>query len=188
VIAVQDLDAGAFGDVAGGHDARALAEIDSRLGPSTSMRIATPLRFSTMSVTSSRTPATEENSCSTLSIWTRVIAAPCSETAARGAARCRASGRSPARAVRRPPSPARRVVARLHVKLRGLDQFCQFLWIMRPSIPVRGSKGGRPRIKNDGQARPAVDAGARNSSASDAAALRAGGSRCARSGSRRGST
>ena len=32
-----------------------------------------------MSVTSSRTPATEENSCRTLSIWTEVMAPPCSE-------------------------------------------------------------------------------------------------------------
>jgi hypothetical protein len=43
------------------------------------MRIATPLRFRTMSVTSSRTPATLENSCSTLSICTLVMAAPCSD-------------------------------------------------------------------------------------------------------------
>ncbi len=53
-----------------------LAEIDRRLGPSTSILIETPFRFRTMSVTSSRTPATDENSCSTLSIWTEVMAAP----------------------------------------------------------------------------------------------------------------
>ena len=56
-----------------------LAEIDRRFGPSTSIFSDTPFRFSTMSVTSSRTPATEENSCSTLSICTEVIAAPCSD-------------------------------------------------------------------------------------------------------------
>ena len=43
-------------------------EIETRIGPSTSILSETALRFSTMSVTSSRTPATDENSCSTLSI------------------------------------------------------------------------------------------------------------------------
>ena len=52
------------------------ALIESRLGPSTSMRNETPFRFNTMSVTSSRTPATDENSCRTLSICTDVMAAP----------------------------------------------------------------------------------------------------------------
>ena len=35
-----------------------VARISSRFGPSTSIFTATPLRFSTMSVTSSRTPGT----------------------------------------------------------------------------------------------------------------------------------
>ena len=48
-----------------------VARISSRFGPSTSIFTATPLRFRTMSVTSSRTPGTDENSCSTPSICTR---------------------------------------------------------------------------------------------------------------------
>ena len=48
-----------------------------RFGPSTSICRATPFRFKTMSVTSSPTPATDENSCNTLSICTLVTAAPC---------------------------------------------------------------------------------------------------------------
>ncbi len=43
------------------------------------MRSAICFTLSTMSVTSSRTPAIEENSCSTPSIWIEVTAAPCSE-------------------------------------------------------------------------------------------------------------
>ena len=38
-----------------------------------------PFTFSTRSVTSSRTPATEENSCTTPCIWIAFTAAPCSE-------------------------------------------------------------------------------------------------------------
>ena len=53
-----------------------LDETVRRLGPSTSMRRDTPFKFNTISVTSSLTPATEENSCNTLSICTLVIAAP----------------------------------------------------------------------------------------------------------------
>ena len=48
----------------------------TRLGPSPRIRIATCFRFSTMSVTSSRTPWIELNSCTTPSICTEVIAAP----------------------------------------------------------------------------------------------------------------
>ena len=50
-----------------------------RLGPSPCILMAMSLMLSTMSVTSSRTPAIEENSCSTPSIWTDCTAAPCSE-------------------------------------------------------------------------------------------------------------
>src|SRR5258708_4717227 len=50
-----------------------------RLGPSACMRTASCLMFSTMSTTSSRTPSSEENSCTTPSICTAVTAAPCSE-------------------------------------------------------------------------------------------------------------
>ena len=50
-----------------------------RLGPSACMRTASCLMFSTMSTTSSRTPSSEENSCTTPSICTAVTAAPCRE-------------------------------------------------------------------------------------------------------------
>src|ERR1700752_924482 len=50
-----------------------------RLGPSPCILMAMSLMLSTMSVTSSRTPAIEENSCSTPSICTDCTAAPCSE-------------------------------------------------------------------------------------------------------------
>jgi len=48
----------------------------SRLGPSPSILSAICLTLSTMAVTSSRTPARLENSCSTFSIRIEVIAAP----------------------------------------------------------------------------------------------------------------
>src|SRR6185369_7604346 len=50
-----------------------------RFGPSACMRTASCLMFSTMSTTSSRTPSSEENSCTTPSICTAVTAAPCRE-------------------------------------------------------------------------------------------------------------
>ena len=56
-----------------------VAERWSRLGPSPSILSAICLTLSTMSVTSSRTPARLENSCSTPSILIEVTAAPWSE-------------------------------------------------------------------------------------------------------------
>ena len=50
-----------------------------RLGPSPCILIEMSLMFSTISVTSSRTPAIEENSCSTPSMCTDCTAAPCSD-------------------------------------------------------------------------------------------------------------
>ncbi len=50
-----------------------------RFGPSPCILIEMSLMLSTMSVTSSRTPAIEENSCSTPSMCTDCTAAPCSE-------------------------------------------------------------------------------------------------------------
>src|SRR4051812_29402416 len=50
-----------------------------RLGPSPCILIEMSLMLSTMSVTSSRTPAIEENSCSTPSMCTDCTAAPCSD-------------------------------------------------------------------------------------------------------------
>ena len=56
-----------------------VAESWSRLGPSPCILSAICFTFRTMSVTSSRTPARLENSCSTFSILIEVTAAPCSE-------------------------------------------------------------------------------------------------------------
>ena len=50
-----------------------------RFGPSACILMAISLMLRTMSVTSSRTPGIDENSCSTPSICTEVTAAPCSE-------------------------------------------------------------------------------------------------------------
>ena len=50
-----------------------------RLTPSECTRSAISLMLRTMLVTSSRTPGIEENSCSTPSICTVVMAAPCSD-------------------------------------------------------------------------------------------------------------
>src|SRR3982075_1501430 len=50
-----------------------------RLGPPPCILLGMSLMFSTMSVTSSRTPAIEENSCSTPSISTDCTAAPCND-------------------------------------------------------------------------------------------------------------
>jgi hypothetical protein len=71
VIRVQDGSMSPVLDIASGHDARTLLAQIMRLGPSPSMRNAISLMFSTMSVTSSRTPGMDENSCSTPSICTR---------------------------------------------------------------------------------------------------------------------
>ena len=103
----------------------------SRLLPSLSMATARPLRFRTMSVTSSRTPATDENSCSTPSICTAVTAAPCSDDSnTRRSAlpsvrpKPRSSGSATAVTLRRglPPGTISSAV--------GLMSSCQFLWIM----------------------------------------------------------
>jgi hypothetical protein len=51
------------------------------------MRMAISLMLSTMSVTSSRTPGIEENSCSTPSICTAVTAAPRSDDSKHAAQR-----------------------------------------------------------------------------------------------------
>ena len=108
-----------------------VARISTRFGPSTSIFTATPLRFSTMSVTSSRTPGTLENSCSTPSIWTDVMAAPCSDdrSTRRSALpsvrpKPRSRGSATAVAVRRESAPA------LISSAVGRISSCQFLWIM----------------------------------------------------------
>ena len=50
-----------------------------RFGPSPCILSPSCLMLRTMSVTSSRTPGIDENSCSTPSIWIAVTAAPCSD-------------------------------------------------------------------------------------------------------------
>ena len=65
------------------------------------IRQTIPLRFRTMSVTSSETPLIVENSCATPSIRTDVTAARRARRAARGAASCRTCSRSRDRAARR---------------------------------------------------------------------------------------
>ena len=103
-----------------------------------------------MSVTSSRTPATEENSCSTLSIWTETIAAPWSEDSS--------TRRSALPSVRPKPrsSGSATSVAWRWGSLPGRTSSCvglissdQFLWIMRPSIravPFMSNKAPLPRL------------------------------------------
>ena len=85
-----------------------------------------------MSVTSSRTPGTDENSCRTLSICTLVMAAPCSEdisTRRRALPSVRPKPRSSGSATRvatRAESPPGRMSS-----CAGLISSAQFLWIMR---------------------------------------------------------
>ena len=85
-----------------------------------------------MSVTSSRTPATDENSCSTLSICTLVIAPPCSDdiSTRRSALpsvspKPRSSGSATTVATRDASAPERMS------SCCGLMSSAQFLWIMR---------------------------------------------------------
>jgi hypothetical protein len=92
--------------------------------------MAMSLMLSTMSVTSSRTPAIEENSCSTPSICTDCTAAPCSEDSRmrRSALpsvtpKPRSSGSATTVAVRAASLPA------LTCSLFGLINSCQFFWI-----------------------------------------------------------
>ena len=128
---VQHLDAVGDRDVAGGDDRSGPWPRPRRASaPRPPCLSATPLRFSTTSVTSSRTPDTMElNSCRTLSIWTLVMAAPCSDdiSTRRSALpsvspKPRSSGSAVTVACRW------RVVARLdHVELRRLDQFLPVL-------------------------------------------------------------
>src|SRR5580700_3996450 len=79
-----------------------------RLGPSPCILMAMSLMLSTMSVTSSRTPAIDENSCSTPSMCTDCTAAPCSED----------------NRIRRSAS---HIAARADLQLVGPDQFLPVL-------------------------------------------------------------
>src|SRR5438270_792193 len=111
-----------------------------RLGPSPCILIEMSLMLSTMSVTSSRTPAIEENSCSTPSICTDCTAAPCSEDN-----RMRRSALPRVWPKPRSSGSATRVAKRLGSvpgvtwSLFGRISSCQFFWIVTVS-PIRASR------------------------------------------------
>ena len=163
-----------------------------RLGPSPCILMAMSLMLSTMSVTSSRTPGIDENSCSTPSICTDCTAAPCSEDN-----RMRRSALPSVTPKPRSSGSATTVASRLgsraggHLELVRFDQFLPVLldrhvgthrleWRgIRARIPLRpvGKIGG-----GGGVGRPPDE-----SSSLIRAASCADGSRCAGSASRRGS-
>src|SRR5579863_2966410 len=121
-----------------------------RLGPSPCILMAISLMLSTMSVTSSRTPAIEENSCSTPSMWTDCTAAPCSDdNKIRRSAlpsvtpKPRSSGSATTVATRRESAPA------LTCNLLGLISSCQFFWIVTLSpIALRGATMSRGSLRS----------------------------------------
>src|SRR5450432_3730763 len=105
-----------------------------RLGPSPCILIEMSLMLSTMSVTSSRTPAIEENSCSTPSMCTDCTAAPCSDDN-----RMRRSALPSVWPKPRSSGSATRVAKRLESlpgviwSLLGRISSCQFFWIVTVS-------------------------------------------------------
>src|SRR5580704_6102922 len=105
-----------------------------RLGPSPCILIEMSLMLSTMSVTSSRTPAIEENSCSTPSMCTDCTAAPCSEDS-----RMRRSALPSVWPKPRSSGSATRVAKRfasvpaVTCSLFGRISSCQFFWIVTVS-------------------------------------------------------
>ena len=115
-----------------------------RFGPSACLRSAISLMLRTMSVTSSRTPAMEENSCSTPSICTEVTAAPCSEESS-----TRRSALPSVVPKPRSSGSATRVASALRsrpaetLSLVGLIRSCQFFCntVCRPFLTVSGAAG-----------------------------------------------
>src|SRR3954469_4204633 len=113
-----------------------------RLGPSPCILIEMSLMFSTMSVTSSRTPAIEENSCSTPSMCTDCTAAPCSEDN-----RMRRSALPSVWPKPRSSGSATNVAKRLGSvpgvtwSLFGRISSCQFFWIVTvsPMLPAKSA-------------------------------------------------
>src|ERR1700712_5294183 len=142
-----------------------------RLGPSPCILIEMSLMLSTMSVTSSRTPAIEENSCSTPSICTDCTAAPCSdESRMRRSAlpsvwpKPRSSGSATTVAKRVASVPG------VICSLFGRISSCQFFWIVTlspmgqaicvqtTSVGYRGSGRGSQNSKTiSGRNVPARD-------------------------------
>src|SRR4029077_286689 len=110
-----------------------------RLGPSPCILMAMSLMLSTMSVTSSRTPAIEENSCSTPSMCTDCTAEPCSEDSRMRRSAFpsvtpnpRSSGSATTVATRAASPPAETW------SLFGLISSCQFFWITSSPFQRRG--------------------------------------------------
>src|SRR5215510_2910489 len=117
-----------------------------RFGPSPCILMAISLMLSTMSVTSSRTPAIEENSCNTPSICTDCTAAPCSEDS-----RIRRSALPSVTPKPRSSGSATTVATRAGSlpmetwSLFGLINSCQFFWITSSPFQRRGlSRLGTP--------------------------------------------
>ena len=127
-----------------------------RLTPSEWMRSAISLMLRMMLVTSSRTPGIEENSCSTPSICTVLIAAPCSEdSSTRRSAlpsvmpKPRSSGSATMVATRSRSRPG------LMSSFVGLIRSCQFFcrtvdWSSGPRIGSSGGLEGEPRAGHQG--------------------------------------
>src|SRR3954466_8584013 len=128
-----------------------------RFGPSPCMRMAMSLMLRTMSVTSSRTPEIDENSCSTPSICTDCTAAPCSDDS-----RMRRSALPSVRPKPRSSGSATTVASRRALlpadtcSLSGRISSWQFFWITlstiashlrdyQPPTPPSGSNGGGRR-------------------------------------------
>src|SRR6185437_3609550 len=125
-------------------------------GPSPCMRRPIALMLRTMSVTSSRTPGIEENSCSTPSICTEVTAAPCSEES-----RMRRSALPSVRPKPRSSGSATTVAMRdgscpgSTLSLFGLIRACQFFCITddNPIIGGGPAKSAGPRLNEPDRCR-----------------------------------
>src|SRR5947209_115305 len=115
-----------------------------RFGPSPCILMAISLMLSTMSVTSSRTPGIDENSCSTPSMCTDCTAAPCSEES-----RTRRSAFPSVTPNPRSSGSATTVAMRLAsfpvatCSFSGRISSCQFFWITVIS-PSRFKARGLP--------------------------------------------
>ena len=160
-----------------------------RLGPSPCILMAMSLMLSTMSVTSSRTPAIEENSCSTPSMCTDCTAAPCSEDSRMRRSALPASRRSRARAARRRRSRrARHRSPAVTWSLFGLISSCQFFWMSRLHLSSGAALARAPHPPSWGKVRAAADVEGPLDGKLRRDDACAAGSRYAGSASRRGST
>ncbi|MCY1171550.1 hypothetical protein D9M73_116640 [compost metagenome] len=163
-----------------------VAESWRRFGPSPCMRSAICFTFSTMSVTSSRTPASEENSCRTFSILIEVTAAPCSEdSSTRRSAlpsvrpKPRSSGSAMKVALRLPSPPG------FFSRPDGFFNSCQFFALTDIGYPlVLGRNGAIPAIYESNRAARSTAHGRDEVRRDDAWT---GERRCAGSRSRHGS-